>query len=131
MSDGRLTSVKRRRRVARLLERDGNRCHICDQEFDPEAVQNSPGEMTIDHLVPWNEGGGHHLDNLKLAHRRCNEGRNEVRSPTARHAPRDPRPLEVIPASEATLTRLAQGNVTIKLGPEQLARLSEIEGDAA
>lgn len=60
-------------RILRLAERDGWACHLCGSEIDPSAVGDE--EASADHLKPKSEFGGDQLDNLKLAHRRCNQER--------------------------------------------------------
>jgi hypothetical protein len=48
-----------------LKSRDGDSCFICKKEF----VDESP---TIDHWIPLAHGGGSEIENLRLAHRKCN-----------------------------------------------------------
>lgn len=52
--------------VLRIGERDKWTCHICTIGYVP----GNPWE--IDHDVPLARGGTNHVNNLKLAHRRCN-----------------------------------------------------------
>jgi len=51
--------------VARILERDGGICHLCDQS----------GATTADHVVPLARGGRDDDTNLRAAHRSCNEAK--------------------------------------------------------
>lgn len=53
-------------RVQILLLRDGNFCYICKKEFGAKE------KRTIDHWIPLSKGGSWSIDNLRLAHKRCN-----------------------------------------------------------
>lgn len=57
-----------------VYERDGGRCHICGR-----AVPRD--DFHIDHLIPLARGGSHTLDNVALAHPRCNRERAAGRLP--------------------------------------------------
>ncbi len=64
-----------------LIRRDGTNCAICGE---PMMTMD---DITIDHLVPLSRGGLDVLDNLRLAHAKCNEKRGnslegEERCPT-------------------------------------------------
>ena len=48
-----------------LVARDGSDCFFC---LKPMADQ----DMTIEHLVSRHKGGPDHMDNLVLAHMKCN-----------------------------------------------------------
>lgn len=48
-----------------VIERDGYVCQLCGAEVEPTDVH-------IDHVFPFSLGGGHTLDNLQVAHSRCN-----------------------------------------------------------
>jgi 5-methylcytosine-specific restriction endonuclease McrA len=63
-------------RVTRLMARDGDSCAICGTTLY-RAVRdaNAPNYITFDHVVPRSAGGGDLLENLRLAHRSCNEQR--------------------------------------------------------
>lgn len=62
-----LTNAKRRRRrIARIRERDGDHCFYCLRVMSRE-------QMTIEHLLPQKLKGSDSLQNLVLAHARCNE----------------------------------------------------------
>jgi len=66
--------------VLRLIERDGNRCHWCGREVNLGAKQNNDLYPTLDHYpVPRSQGGKTKLDNLVLACRQCNNGRQSKR----------------------------------------------------
>ena len=48
-----------------VIERDGLQCRLCGHEVDPDDVH-------IDHIQPVTKGGRNRLDNLQVAHSRCN-----------------------------------------------------------
>jgi len=52
-----------------LIERDGGRCGLCHK-----LVRDKKGPMrpSIDHIIPLSRGGTNTLDNVHLAHYRCN-----------------------------------------------------------
>lgn len=50
----------------KLRERDGRECWFC-------AVEMTPYEETIEHLIPKSDDGTNALSNLVLAHRACNQ----------------------------------------------------------
>lgn len=56
-------AMKRERHA--LFERDGRACWFCGEDMPDD-------DMTVEHLVGRNKGGPDHLDNLVLAHQRCN-----------------------------------------------------------
>ena len=77
----------RKRRA--LRRRDGDRCMICGGGLNFDAThQGHPEFPTIDHIVPLNSGGSNRLENLRLAHRLCNNERNNI--------PGDTLPLELV-----------------------------------
>jgi 5-methylcytosine-specific restriction endonuclease McrA len=49
----------------KILERDGLTCWICDKYVDPWDIH-------FDHVQPLAEGGAHSMENIKVAHSRCN-----------------------------------------------------------
>lgn len=51
-------------------ERDGDGCYMCPLPFDDSK---SGYEMTLDHVIPLSRGGTWDVENIKLAHRRCNQ----------------------------------------------------------
>lgn len=64
--------------VADLVQRDGLACHICGEQIDYTLAWKDPASLTVDHLIPVSDVRSFHgLDNLKLAHRRCNVLRGE------------------------------------------------------
>lgn len=50
---------------ARLWDRDGNICYLCEKELDYKTV-------TLDHVVPLSKGGKDTMANYKLVHEFCN-----------------------------------------------------------
>ena len=53
--------------IEHLAIRDGFECYLCPRPFTEDD------RPTIDHKYPLSKGGGWELENLKLAHRRCNQ----------------------------------------------------------
>jgi len=60
------TELSREERIAALTERDGPDCFLCGDPF--KAGQ----DITFDHWIPRSRGGTWDLENLRLAHKRCN-----------------------------------------------------------
>lgn len=58
-----------------VYERDGYRCHVCGGLTDPTAPWRLPRAPSLDHVVPWSEGGDDGPANLRCAHRGCNADR--------------------------------------------------------
>ena len=50
---------------AYIIERDNSRCHICRKKC-------RSSEIHIDHVIPLSKGGTHTLENLRVAHAKCN-----------------------------------------------------------
>jgi hypothetical protein len=59
--------------LAYLIERDHGRCGICRK---PVRARKGPMRPSIDHIVPLSCGGTHELENVQLAHYRCNLAKN-------------------------------------------------------
>lgn len=59
----------------RIIERDEYHCHICDKSID-SFLRDGPGRLVFDHIIPLARGGTHTEDNIKPAHRVCNERKN-------------------------------------------------------
>lgn len=77
--------VKRRKRHypdnereirAAVYQRDAWTCRICGGQVDLHAEPNTPEAPTLDHLVPFSDGGEFTVENLRLAHRLCNQQRD-------------------------------------------------------
>lgn len=63
---------KDRPRVVRaLIRRDGLACFYCHKLIDLGAAPNSKEWLSIHHVIPRSEGGESRLENLRLAHRGC------------------------------------------------------------
>lgn len=80
-------SRQRRAVRAALVARDGNLCHLCGGPVNLELPPEHELGPTIDHVRPRALGGGDGLDNLKLAHKRCNQDR-DVKPVRERRQPR-------------------------------------------
>lgn len=52
--------------ISILSERDGYFCFLCNEDFEEGQ------EPTLDHWIPQARGGGWEIENLRLAHKRCN-----------------------------------------------------------
>jgi len=81
----------RRRKRARIREAlramQGGRCCWCGGTMGPPAMRNSesPDSETLEHIVPKSMGGKEELENLALAHVRCNQERGtQMREPLFR-----------------------------------------------
>lgn len=57
---------------AEIAQRDGWRCGICGGKVDPALSWPDPWSISIDHVVPFAEGGDDTKANVQLAHLRCN-----------------------------------------------------------
>ena len=60
-----------------IIKRDGTDCYLCKTPVDFTAphVQGQPGWETyphVEHVIPLSLGGDDTLDNVKLAHAKCN-----------------------------------------------------------
>jgi len=60
------TILTRAERLEGLVFRDGPNCFLCSLEFKEET------DITFDHWIPQSKGGTWDLENLRLAHKRCN-----------------------------------------------------------
>lgn len=67
--------------IKNLWERDNGLCHICGKSVAQKRNRgNNPGRLapTRDHVVPVVLGGRNSSDNLRLAHKICNEKRGAL-----------------------------------------------------
>jgi hypothetical protein len=64
--------------VEKLAARDGWRCHLCGERIVANTCSPNPRCPTIDHVVPKSKGGSDRLENLKLAHKECNQRRGNA-----------------------------------------------------
>lgn len=65
-------SLKRRWQRNHLVNKYGNACYICKDEF------KSIKEITFDHYIPLSRGGMDELENYRLAHYYCNQLKNNM-----------------------------------------------------
>ncbi len=63
---------RKKRIVAKLLSKYGNKCCFCQKPMKFNAPQNDPKTISIEHVIRRAEGGTNAIKNLKLAHRDCN-----------------------------------------------------------
>ncbi|MDE0330130.1 MAG: HNH endonuclease signature motif containing protein [Anaerolineaceae bacterium] len=61
----------REREFDALFRRDRGECGICGLPFD--MLNFNPSSIEVDHIKPRAAGGTDDLDNLQLAHARCNQ----------------------------------------------------------
>lgn len=52
-------------------------CGICGQPIDKSLRYPHPMSPTVDHIIPCAKGGSDELDNLQLAHRKCNRMKSD------------------------------------------------------
>ena len=67
--------------ITDVLERYGNKCHICGKKIDLKAERRTGRKgwekgLHIDHLVEISKGGADTLENVRPAHGLCNLERN-------------------------------------------------------
>lgn len=78
-SDGQYAGLKWRRALLQyLVDRDGDRCGICNRKVDITLKSGTRGSRrgpSVDHIVPRSLGGSDDLSNLRLAHWGCNQKR--------------------------------------------------------
>jgi len=64
----------RGQRITAIMSRDGVVCALCPRNLDRHVKDPlSHDYVTFDHIVPRSRGGLDTVDNVRLAHRRCNE----------------------------------------------------------
>jgi 5-methylcytosine-specific restriction endonuclease McrA len=68
------TICNKRKKRRTLYKRQGGLCWLCHKSM-PRS------DATFDHLIPRSKGGGQSWENLKLAHRSCNEARDRDMRP--------------------------------------------------
>lgn len=71
MGDVSITRTKRAsstilKRKRQYLMKKNPHCYLCKKLIEP-------GDETIDHVIPLARGGSNRLDNLRLAHKECNQ----------------------------------------------------------
>lgn len=52
-------------------------CAICGQPVDKSLKYPHPMSPSVDHIIPCAKGGSDDLDNLQLAHRKCNRDKSD------------------------------------------------------
>ena len=73
-----MPTVGKRRKLRRAVRRrDGDDCHLCGGLMLFSGYPLGPDFATLDRVVPGSKGGRYEIDNLKLAHRRCNVARGD------------------------------------------------------
>lgn len=77
--DGRYVGGEWRKALLQyLVDRDGDRCGICNRKVDITLRSGTSGSRrgpSIDHIIPRSHGGTDDLSNLRLAHWGCNQKR--------------------------------------------------------
>ena len=63
--------------LARVAERDGFMCGICETRVDMDLVYPDPFSQSLDHVLPLSKGGEHSYANTQLAHLRCNVSKGD------------------------------------------------------
>ena len=63
-----------------LFKAQGGACHWCGEPMKLDGCwSDDPHYATEEHLISRARGGAHHVDNIALAHKRCNESRPDER----------------------------------------------------
>ena len=68
----------RQRLFHALVERDGDRCQICNRKVNLNLKSGTRGSRrgpSVDHIIPRSQGGSDDLVNLRLTHWGCNQKR--------------------------------------------------------
>lgn len=69
------------------MARDGATCGICGRTLDRSLDDEFSSEyITFDHITPLSKGGRDSVENIRLAHRACNEARGNGEAMSAVHA---------------------------------------------
>lgn len=58
--------------AADVFERDGWVCGICGERIDSAVSYPDPLSVSLDHIIPLSNGGGHVLANVQASHLVCN-----------------------------------------------------------
>ena len=61
--------------IRQLVRQQGLVCGLCGGPLEDRPYTGLPDDITIDHIVPYSEGGNHVLENVRLAHNSCNASR--------------------------------------------------------
>jgi len=73
-----MESRRKRSQIKKIAERDGAFCWICKQPVDLSITWDDPMRPTRDHMKPKSKGGRNCIENIKLAHKRCNMERGSM-----------------------------------------------------
>lgn len=68
-----------RKQRQRMFEMQGGKCWLCDTPMFMSVSENHPDFATFDHVTPKSQGGTDALCNLRLAHKRCNSLRGNLK----------------------------------------------------
>lgn len=73
----RLRALSEQYTVDQVLQKFGNRCHLCGQEIDLSAprkigLDGWENGLHLDHVIPLSRGGSDMVDNIRPAHGMCN-----------------------------------------------------------
>lgn len=63
--------------LGRVRDRDNDTCQLCFEWVDPSLPPTDGWGGTVDHILPKSMGGQRFMENLRLAHRRCNSWRGD------------------------------------------------------
>jgi 5-methylcytosine-specific restriction endonuclease McrA len=58
----------------------GTVCSLCGEPLDFTLARAHFNAATLDHVIPLSRGGTNDIDNLRAAHRSCNEQRGSRRA---------------------------------------------------
>jgi 5-methylcytosine-specific restriction endonuclease McrA len=58
--------------LSQIFEASDGTCGICGDVVDPDLKWPDPMSPSRDHIVPLVAGGPNSMDNIQLAHLRCN-----------------------------------------------------------
>lgn len=72
-------SREREKQRAAILARWGAVCWLCDRPIRLDTRWPAPGALTRDHVIPRSRGGSDDVENLRPAHKVCNETRGARR----------------------------------------------------
>lgn len=66
-----------------IYERDGGRCFYCERGVSFRGwswppTKPEPSDATLDHIIPFSEGGSFTSENLVLSCKECNEQRGKL-----------------------------------------------------
>lgn len=66
-----------RKHIPTLLERSGSCCAICKDPIDLGVKYPDPNSLSVDHIIPWSQGGTDDAANLRVTHLLCNSLRQD------------------------------------------------------